>query len=60
MRNYCGRRNRGGKRMSENEEYDEWVEVNKNNIMEAYIDGLDFGDIPEVFIQDLFEKERIK
>jgi len=46
--------------MSENEEYNEWVEVNKNNIMEAYIDGLDFGDIPEVFIQDLFEKERIK
>ena len=46
--------------MKAKEGYDEWVEVNKNNIMEAYIDGLDFGDIPEVFIQDLFEKERIK
>ena len=46
--------------MSENEEYNEWVEANKNNIMEAYIDGLDFGDIPEVFIQDLFEKKAIK
>jgi len=46
--------------MSENEEYNEWVEANKNNIMERYIDGLDFGDIPDEFIQNLFEKEAIK
>jgi hypothetical protein len=37
--------------------YSEWIEQNEDYILQAYIESLEINDVPDDFIQSLYETQ---